>query len=101
MKIDWSPRAERELTQLRDYIAQDSPFYAAQFIERVVTAVDRLTAFPHMGRPAPEAGHQDHIREIIIQGYRVIYRIANDSSVQIVTIVHGARNSANLPQSWE
>ena len=50
MKIEWSPRAERELTQLRDYIAQDSPIYVCQFIERLVLAIERLACLPRSGR---------------------------------------------------
>jgi plasmid stabilization system protein ParE len=42
MQLIWSPRALRELTQLRDYIAQDSPFYALQFTERLVLAIEHL-----------------------------------------------------------
>jgi plasmid stabilization system protein ParE len=54
MKLEWSPRAEHELAQIRDYIAQDSPFYARQFTERLLTAVEQLPDFPRKGRPVPE-----------------------------------------------
>ncbi len=53
--------------QLRDYIAQDSPFYARQFTERLVLAVERLATLPRSGRTVPEAGHQDAIREVLYQ----------------------------------
>ncbi len=89
MKVEWSPRAERELTQLRDYIAQDSPFYARQFTERVIQSIERLTAMPRSGRMVPEAGHQDTIREVIFQGYRIVYRINDQQQLlQIVTVLH-------------
>jgi addiction module RelE/StbE family toxin len=96
MKIEWSPRAERELTQLRDYIAQDSPFYARQFTERLVLAVERLTAMPNSGRMVPEAGYQDAIREVIFQGYRIVYRIHDPQLLQIVTVLHGMRDIAGM-----
>lgn len=89
--------AERELTQLRDYIAQDSPFYARQFAERLILALERLTTLPRSGRTVPEAGHQDAIREVLYQGYRLIYRIRDDQQlVQIVTVLHGARDLAHM-----
>lgn len=100
MKIEWSPRAERELTQLRDYIAQDSPFYARQFTERMVLAVERLALLPRSGRAVPEAGHQDAIREVLFQAYRIIYRI-RDETVQIVTVLHGARDLAGMEPPWQ
>ncbi len=103
MHLQWSPRASRELTRLHDYIAQDSPFYARQFIERLILAIERLPAAPRLGRKVPEAGHLDTIRELIFQGYRVIYRIRDtDQRVEIVTIVHGSRDIANFdPPPWQ
>ncbi|HEY1888826.1 MAG TPA: type II toxin-antitoxin system RelE/ParE family toxin [Steroidobacteraceae bacterium] len=102
MKIEWSPRAERELTQLRDYIAQDSPFYARQFTERLILALERLATLPRSGRTVPEAGHQDAIREVLYQGYRLIYRIRDDQQlVQIVTVLHGARDLAHMAPPWQ
>jgi toxin ParE1/3/4 len=65
MQLQWSPRSVRELTQLRDYISQDSPFYARQFTERLIQSVERLTVAPRSGRMVPEAGYQDHPRDHI------------------------------------
>ncbi len=102
MKIEWSPRADRELTQLRDYIAQDSPFYARQFTERLIMAVERLTSMPRSGRTVPESGHQDAIREVIFQGYRIVYRIKDEHLLQIVTLLHGSRDLAGMePLPWQ
>lgn len=102
MEIEWSPRSERELTQLRDYIAQDSPFYARQFTERLVRAVERLAILPRSARMVPEAGYQDAIREVSFHGYRIIYRIHSEQLLQIVTVVPGARDLANMaPPPWE
>jgi len=100
--LEWSPRADREVMQLRDYIAQDSLVYANQFIERLIMAVENLQIFPLQGRPLPEAGYQDHIREIIFRGYRIIYRIHNEELLQVVSVLHGARNMADLnPLPWQ
>lgn len=102
VNIEWSDRAVREIAQLRDYIAQDSPFYARQFTERLVLAVERLATLPRSGRTVPEAGHQDAIREVLYQGYRLIYRILDDRQlVQIVTVLHGARDLAHMAPPWQ
>jgi toxin ParE1/3/4 len=100
MKIEWSPRARDELLQLHDYIAQDSPFYARQFTERVIRAAERLADHPRLGRPVPEAGYLETIREVIVQGYRIVYRLKDDQ-VQIVTLLHGSRDLAGQsPPPW-
>jgi len=102
MKIEWSPRAEREMTQIKRYIGQDSPFYARQFIERLMTAAEKLPEFPRRGRLVPEAGYQESIREIIFQGYRIIYRIYSDELLQIITVLHGAQDLESMqPLPWK
>lgn len=44
-KLHWSPQAVRDLEAIRDYIATDSPRYAALVIERIIVAVERLPRF--------------------------------------------------------
>ena len=96
----WSRRARTDVVQLRAYISQDSPFYARQFIERLLRRIDDLPDFPHLGRPVPEA-ERDDIREIIYQGYRIIYRTAHDHLL-IVTVLHGSRDLAGQERKpWE
>lgn len=83
MRLAWSRRAERDLLQLRAYIAQDSPRYAAQFIARLIHAVEQLPDFPRRGRVVPEV-NEDSLRELIFHGYRILYRLDNDC-LRIVT----------------
>ncbi len=53
-----------------------------------------------MGRPVPEADRED-IRELIFQGYRIIYRTKPDQ-VQIITVIHGSRNlAAKEVKPWD
>jgi toxin ParE1/3/4 len=67
-----------------------------------VLAVERLAILPRSGRTVPEAGHQDAIREVLYQGYRLIYRILDDQQlVQIVTVLHGARDLAPMAPPWQ
>lgn len=101
MNLHWSQRALSDVAHLCSYIGQDSPFYARQFTERLIKRIENLTAFPHMGRPVPEAERND-IRELVYQGYRVIYHL-NKAHEQIilVTILHGSRDLGNPDnQPW-
>lgn len=88
------------MEHIRDYIAQDSPAYAQPFVERLLQATRHLPQFPQSGRPMPEAQNPT-IREVIYQGYRIVYRLRSDV-VEIVMVVHGSRDlthTDNLP--WE
>ena len=90
MKVAWARTAVVDLRNLERYIAADSAFYARRFVVRILEATRQLEAFPRSGRKVPEAD-QDDIRELIIQGYRIIYRLFPES-VQILTVVHGSQD---------
>lgn len=90
MTIRWSARARSDIREVQKYIAKDSPYYARQFIGKIFGAIEKLIDHPKIGRQVPEA-ERDDVRELIFQGYRIIYAIKRDS-VYIVTVVHGSRD---------
>ena len=71
MNLVWSGNARNDIKQLNAYISQDSPFYARQFIQRLLARVEGLRNFPSLGQCVPEVDRED-IREIVFQGYRII-----------------------------
>lgn len=75
MKLVWSNTARNDLKQLNTYIGQNSPIYARQFIQRILAHAETLPSFPNLGRYVTEA-NRDDIREIVFQGYRIIYQTA-------------------------
>lgn len=100
MKIEWSARSKNDLQELKNYIGQDSPHYARRFIARIIASVEKLTDFSELGRKVPEAENRNDVRELIHQGYRIIYLIESDR-IFIITIIHGSRDlSAKENQAW-
>ncbi|MES9902442.1 MAG: type II toxin-antitoxin system RelE/ParE family toxin [Sedimenticola sp.] len=100
-EVRWSDPALDDLEGIRDYIAKDSPFYAKQFIEHIFGHVEKLTSFPKMGRMVPEAGDREDIRELIFQGYRIIY-LSGSEQAEIITVIHGSMDlSEEQNQPWE
>lgn len=87
--IRWSPQAADDLEAVRDFIARDSVHYAKLVVQRIAAAIDLLAMSPRMGRVVPELSHRE-LRELIVGAYRVVYRYQHDT-VEIVTILHGAR----------
>ena len=67
--------------------------YARRFTERVIASIEKLKEFPKIGRPVPEAEGREDVRELIYQGYRIIY-LTQPDRVFIVTVVHGSRDLA-------
>jgi addiction module RelE/StbE family toxin len=94
-RILWSPQAVSDLESIRDYIARDSPRYAALVLQRLVAAVDRLEAFPESGRVVPERNAGD-LREIIVRPYRIVYRLL-PGVAEIVTVFRASRLFRDVP----
>jgi plasmid stabilization system protein ParE len=100
MRIEWSEPAMLDMAALRTYIAEDSPFRAKLFIQRLFEHVDHLESFPELGRKVPETDMPD-IREPVFQGYRIIYRLA-PQRIDILTVLHGSRDLSDLEnRPWE
>lgn len=83
-KIIWSQRAASDLHEIKKYISFDKTNTALQFIQKIKTKVDRLKKFPQSGRLVPELKRKN-IREIIIDHYRVIYKI-DKKNIFILTV---------------
>lgn len=99
MKVVWSEQALLDVEHICDYIAQDSPAYAQPFIERLLHTTRHLPDFPQSGRLMPEA-NSPSIREVIYQGYRIVYRLRPDT-IEIVMVAHGSQNLSNPDnQPW-
>ncbi len=92
MRVEWSDYASDDLDELVRYISRDSEIYARLFAERVVLTTQRLKDFPESGRMIPEVENQT-LREIIVQGYRVMYRVETDR-VLVLAVMHGSRDIA-------
>ena len=82
MEIIWSPRARTRLKDIGDYIAKDASDRAASFEDRL-ESVERLREFPDSGAAVPE---NKVLRQVLLQGYRLIYRIRVET-VEVVTII--------------
>ena len=87
--VRWTQRARDDLRDIHDFIARDSPRAAKALVERLLTATERLAAFPESGRVVPEFPALGY-REIIVSSYRILYRLA-DNTVWIIAVVHGRR----------
>lgn len=84
MKIIWSPLAQHKLNDIADFIAQDKPGAALNWVESVLDQVENLASFPNSGRDVPELKNEQY-KELIIGNYRVVYKIL-EKEIHILTI---------------
>jgi plasmid stabilization system protein ParE len=95
-RVVWTAPARADLRAIRAYIARDSTRYARAVVEQLLGVVGGLADFPLSGRMVPEVG-QPTVREVIDGSYRIVYRVTPDE-VQVVAVVHTARQFPDLPR---
>jgi plasmid stabilization system protein ParE len=99
-EVRWAEPALADLALQRDYLGQHSPIAARRFVEQCFESAGTLAQFPRRGRTVPEAGRDD-IRELIVQGHRLIYWTDGDR-VTMLAVVHGRRDFDRIsPKPWE
>jgi len=96
VEIKWSDFAIENLTSIGDFIENDSFRYAEIIVNSLFDATDILEHHPQAGRIVPEFNNKG-IRELIRGNYRIVYRILNESRIDIITIHHSAQLLTNLP----
>lgn len=88
-RVVWSGRAVSDLEAIADYIAQDSPAYAAVVVRAILGRTKTLSHFPRSGRKVPEFD-DENIRELLAYSYRVIYRVQEGQAL-VAAVIHGKR----------
>ena len=87
--IEWTEQATRQLDQVRDYLGfSNSEKVAARITMQIVTSVQRLAAFPMLGRPGRVPG----TRELVISNTPFIAAYAIEKArIVVLAIYHGAQ----------
>lgn len=93
-RVIWTLAAWNDLETVADFISRDSPYYAAAWVRNVRDAARSLNLMSMRGRVVPEIGDRQ-IRELIVQSYRLIYKVER-SRVAVLGIIHGARELKTL-----
>ncbi len=95
-QVVWSYEATADLDAIANYIARDSKFYTASFVQEILDASYSLKMFGERGRVVPELDNPN-IRELLIKEYRLIYHIeVEESRIVILGLIHGKRDLRKL-----
>jgi len=86
----WTEQAQADLAAISAFISQDSPHYASVIIARLIAATDRLVPFPESGRAVPEFANP-LIREVVLNPYRIVYRLVGTDEIHILTVHHASQ----------
>lgn len=90
VKINWTELSISDLKSIYDYISQDSKRYASLTINKIYNRAQLLIEQPQIGRIVPEF-NDANIRELIIGNYRLVYKLLDEYSLDILRIYNSAR----------
>lgn len=91
--VTWSKTAEFDLTSIIEYIAEDSPYNAQNVLKKIKKKTALLYTFPLRGWIVPELKEFNimHYRETIIDTWRLIYRVT-ENTVFVMAVIDARRN---------
>lgn len=83
------PIAELDLLEIWDYIADDSPDRADEFLDRIEGKLQTLARNPGLGKRREEL--LPGLKSFPIDNYVVFYREIRDG-IDVVRVLHGSRD---------
>ena len=87
LKLLWTKEALLQLQEIEDYISEDNPAAAIEFVDKLISIAESLVENPERGRIVPELTFEN-IRELLYKNYRIVYLIKKNS-IDILTVFEG------------
>jgi toxin ParE1/3/4 len=84
LNIYFSKKSKVYLQEVKEHIAKNAPRVATQHITNLISRIINLLQYPKIGKINQVYNHEN-IREIFIDGYKVIYKI-NPKSILVLMI---------------
>jgi addiction module RelE/StbE family toxin len=91
VKLQYTPRATRDLLEIAEYLRTRNPSAVLGVRDAILRSLQNLTLFPAIGRPQNVEG----VRKLVTRRYRyLIYYMIDEEAEEIVilTIQHPARS---------
>lgn len=96
-QVLWAKTAERDLVEIIEYIADDSPANARSVLRKLKDHAQHLNRYPERGRIVPELKNQGIVqyRELITSPWRIIYRIS-EKKVYVLCVLDERQNVEDI-----
>jgi plasmid stabilization system protein ParE len=95
--VKWSGTSEKDLIEIVEYIAGESPSQAYEVFRELKRKASGLHTFPDRGRIIPELQEQGitQYRELIVAPWRIIYRISQ-RTVYVLAVFDSRRSIEDI-----
>jgi toxin ParE1/3/4 len=99
LKVVFSRNAERDLESIGDWIAQDNPTRAVSFVAELVKSCKSIGRTPRRF-PLVDRSRDLRLRRRVYGDYLIFYDVGT-TSVEILHVLHGARDYAQIIFPYE
>ena len=100
MHILYSEQAKQQLFSIKKFIAKDSPKNANSYLLKIKTKIEILKDHPYLGKINSVADISD-IRDFIVYGYKVIYKITMDSIIILAVYKYIDFDASKIKESGD
>jgi toxin ParE1/3/4 len=96
-EVRWSETSEKDLINIIEHIAIDSPSIAFEKFKEIKEKASYLCSYPDRGRIVPELQDQgiSQYRELIVSPWRIIYRVSK-KSVYVLSVLDSRQNVEDI-----
>lgn len=84
------PGAAQDITEIWEFIAEDSPLAARRVREEILEAIRKLVPFPQQGHERPDLTSKP-LRFHTIREYLIAYA-PHEKPLLVISVLHGRRN---------
>jgi plasmid stabilization system protein ParE len=92
--FDLHPGAAQDITEIWEFIADDSPLAARRMREEILEAIVKLVAFPHQGHRRPDLTTRP-LRFQLVRDYLIAYA-PDEKPLLVIAVLHGRRNPRTM-----
>jgi plasmid stabilization system protein ParE len=98
LRVTTTRVADRDIRDIVTYIAADNRKAAETFGRELWLTFERIGSTPYSGRAVRGFGVALRVARVSsrFRRYLIFYRVIDDASVEVVRILHGARDIAGL-----
>ena len=89
-------RAQKDLTEILDYSARDTPRAAGRFVDKLLNKIEGLENLPEMGVVPRDEYLQARGYRVLVEGEYLVFCKILSRQVRIYRVLHGRRKYRHL-----
>jgi plasmid stabilization system protein ParE len=95
--VFWAESARSDLFATVDALRASAPKRAVKLMAKLVNAAQQLADFPESGHRPLDITDDEHVRELVVEQFRLFYMHQPGSqAVQVIAVFHARRDVAEL-----